>query len=308
MAKNTRRIKNHKKNRTIKKGGGGDDDRKGLFDIIGNKIYNTGSSIINSAYDKALHVAGLERINKMEENKDTTSTFLNENIEKIGNTTSNIVSNIDKTGASIIGNVNNLLESDTIQNTTIEAAKNTAEIIKKGAEEFNTALNNPVVKEEVLKAIDNASEIANVGVEAMKEPLNKAIDNTSESLQRAMPKLGSALTKTAWDMAGTLPPLNIPIEGLNVLNDITKAASAATEAATEAIETGSDLLIETKENIGRALKDLNEKKQMSEQISKRTTESINQFENPIQSQFGGKRTRKKFLNRRIKSKRVRFAI
>jgi hypothetical protein len=47
-------------------------------------------------------------------------------------------------------------------------------------------------------------------------------------------------------------------------------------------------------------------------VSNRVDKSINQFENPINSapviQQGGKKTRRKFLKRKGKSKRVRFSI
>ena len=47
-------------------------------------------------------------------------------------------------------------------------------------------------------------------------------------------------------------------------------------------------------------------------VSNRVDKSINQFENPVNSapviQQGGKKTRKKFLKSKGKSKRVRFAI
>ena len=47
-------------------------------------------------------------------------------------------------------------------------------------------------------------------------------------------------------------------------------------------------------------------------VSNRVDKSINQFENPVNSapviQQGGKKTRKKFLKSKGKSKRVRFSI
>ena len=57
----------------------------------------------------------------------------------------------------------------------------------------------------------------------------------------------------------------------------------------------------------KGLKELDEKKKMSQQISNRTTNSINQFENPSVVK-GGTKTRRRLFKRKLKSKRVRFAI
>jgi hypothetical protein len=59
------------------------------------------------------------------------------------------------------------------------------------------------------------------------------------------------------------------------------------------------------------LKDLEEKKKMSQEISNRTNESIKTFENPqqVQLQAGGfNKTKRKFTKHTQKSRKVRFAI
>lgn len=321
MPKLTRRIKNNKKNRSIKQYGGYefqkmpetqlndkaplDSEREGVIDIIKDNVSNVASSVAKTITDASLKIAGLERINKTSENDANDKKAIDAN--------SGIVSNVeniaDKTGASVIENVNEVLGSNEVKETTIQAANKTANIIKENARIFNEALNNPEVKVELEKAIENASEVGNIIVDAAKEPFDRAVDNTAESLQRAMPKFSSALSKTFWDAAGAIPLLNIPIETLNVVNDITKAASATTEAGSEAVQAGSDFFIRTKENIDQGLRDLENKKKIGGQISNRITKSIKQFENPtiIQSQMGGKKTRR-FLKYRAKTKRVRFAM
>ena len=48
---------------------------------------------------------------------------------------------------------------------------------------------------------------------------------------------------------------------------------------------------------------------MAEQISNRTNKSIKEFENPVKIQAaGGRKTRRRLLKHRRKTKRVRFAI
>lgn len=320
MPKLTRRIKNNKKNRSIKQYGGYEfqklpetqlndkaplnSEREGVIDIIKDNISNVANSAAKIITDAGLKIVGLQRINKTPENDAN---------DKDIDTKSGIVSNVenvaDKTGAALIENVNEVLGSNAAKETTIQAANKTANIIKENARIFNDALNNPEVKVELEKAIQNASEVGNIIVDAAKEPFDRAVDNTAESLQKAMPKFSSALSKSLWDAAGAIPLLNIPIETLNVVNDITKAASATTQAGSEAVQAGSEFFISAKENIDQGLRDLENKKKIGGQISNRITKSIKQFENPtiIQSQTGGKKTRR-FLKYRAKTKRVRFAV
>jgi hypothetical protein len=70
---------------------------------------------------------------------------------------------------------------------------------------------------------------------------------------------------------------------------------------------------ETNEKVKEGLKQLEEKKNEAEKISNRTTNSIKQFENPLLSstgQTGGRhrRTHRRLIKHKAKSKRVRFAI
>ena len=77
MSKFTRRSKKNKKNKTIKRGGASEEggivpvassaeneERKGVLDIVGDKITSLASSALTTAEDTALKIAGLERINK----------------------------------------------------------------------------------------------------------------------------------------------------------------------------------------------------------------------------------------------------
>lgn len=227
--------------------------------------------------------------------------------------TSGLISNaenaVDKTGSVMINDVNEVLGSEAVKETTKQAAKDTVDIVKELAGTFNEALDDPEFKSEAKQAIKNAGELGVVLADAAKEPLDRALNSTAESIGKTMPKLGAAGVKTLWDAIGAFPPLNILIEGINVVNDVTKAASAVTEATTETIESASDAFIETKKNVETKLKELEEKKRISQQISNRTTNSINEFESPINTQSaGGYKTRRRLFKNKAKSKRVRFSI
>ena len=63
-----------------------------------------------------------------------------------------------------------------------------------------------------------------------------------------------------------------------------------------------------KENIEEGLKVLEEKKKLGDEISSRTDKSIKEFEDPVKTQDGGRKTRRRLFKRKAKSKRVRFAM
>lgn len=327
MAKLTRRFKKNKKNTTNKRGGKSGEskmnteqksERQGIFDMIGSKIGSVASSAATKVGDLGLKFVGLERINKSDDEEKVTEKVdegigkINESIEKIGEATADFVSDVanvaDKTGSAIIKNVNEVLESDAVKETTAEAAKNTAEIVQENLEVFNDALNNPEVKAEVKEAIDHAGEVGSLVVEAAEKPIEKAVDIASNSAAKATAAASAGFIKVSTDMAAAIPGVGAVIEVGKILNDGSKAASAIVEAGTEAVEVASDAFVETKKKVEEGLKVLEEKKNLAHEISSRTNKSIKEFENVIKTQDGGRKTRRRLLKHRAKSKRVRFAM
>lgn len=324
MSKFTRRLKKNKKNRTMKRGGGNPkikeekeerqqkEERQGIIDIIGSKIGNITSSAANSIGDAGLKIIGLKRVNKDEE-QDKSIEKVNDNIEKISDAASGIVSDVgnvvDKTGAAILENVNEVLGSDSVKETTQQAAENTANIVKEGAETFNNALNDPEVKAELEEAIENAGEVGLVVVEAAEKPIEKVVDVATNSFTKASSATIAGIIKVGTDIISAVPGIGAVIDLGKILNDGSKAASSVVEAGSEATEVAADAFIETKENVEKGLKLLEEKKKMSQEISTRTDKSINDFENPVTGQSGGgNKTRRRLSKRKRKSKRVSFVI
>jgi hypothetical protein len=312
MPKFTRRIKRNRKNRTFKRGG--DSERQGVIDIIGNKIGDATSFVVGQAEDIGLNALGLERIDNSKESNETTNNVDN-NLNKIDDAASGIVSNVgnvvNKTSAAVIDNVNEVLGSPVVSESVSEAGKQTAEITGKLAETFNDAMDNPQVKAEVEEAIENAGEVGAVVVKAAEQPIKEAIRVGAEAGTKALGATGSGLIKVGTDMLGAVPGLGAIIDIGKMINDGSKAASAVVEAGSEAVETASDAFIDTTQNVKEGLKDLDEKKKLAQQISNRTTKSINEFENPLPNTAqaaGGRKTRRRLFKNRAKSKRVRFAI
>lgn len=315
MSKLTRRLIKNRKNRTIKVGGDNipklQEKREGLLDIVGDKIYNTASSVGEKALDTGLNIVGLERKDKK---IDETESKIDENLEKMGNTATGIISNVsnvvDKTGAALIENVNEVLGSNIVKETTAEAAENTAELIKEGAEKFNEAINDPIVKAEVVEAIDNAADIATIGIKSFEKPVDELTDVAAKSFQKGQTALAEGAVKTGAAIVAALPGIGGLIDLAMAFNSASRAGKAVAEASSETIEALSDAIIDTKNSFQDGMKELEEKKKLANQISNRTTKSINQFENPIlkANQTGGKKTKRSFLKRKAKSKRVKFAI
>ena len=302
MHKFTRRIKRNKKNKTLR--GGSDSERKGVFDIINDKIGDAAAVVLDKAEDIGLHALGLEKIDKT-----------NETTTEVGDAVSGVVSDVknvaDKTSALILDNVNEVLASPIVSESVKEAGEQTAAITEKLAESFNDALDDPVVKEEVEQAIENAGEIGSVIVKAAEEPIKEAVKLSAEAGNDALAAAGSGAIKVGTEMLSAIPYFGAFIDLGKMINDGSRAASSVIEAGSEAIENTSDAVIKTSENIKEGLKRLEEKKRAAEQISNRTTNSINQFENPLQSniQSGGRRkTKRRLFKRKVKSKRVRFSM
>jgi methyl-accepting chemotaxis protein len=324
MPKFTRCIKKNRKNRTFKiqskfRKSGGDnpiEERKGVFDMIGNSLGNTASSLVNKAQDIGLNALGLEKIDKSAEESDTTLQKVDENMEKISDATSDVISNIsdvaDKTSAAVIDNVNKVLGSEAVSEGVKEAGEETAAITGKLAENFNDAMDNPVVKAEVEDAIENAGEVATVVAKAAEEPIKEVARVTVEAGSDALGAASAGVIKVGTDMMSAVPYLGGIIGFGKMINDGSKAASAVVEAGSEAVETASDAFTETSEKVKQGLKELDEKKKESELISDRTTKSVNEFENPLSNttQVAGARrkTRRRIFKRKAKSKRVRFSI
>lgn len=303
MPKFTRHIKKYRKNISLKNRypehfnvdkKGGYIKREGIIDAAENTAYKA----LNTVGDIGLRVVGLERINKSDSNENSENIQNNENIQNI----------INQSPKTILGNVNEVLDSEFVDNKVKETAKDTFQIVGKLASRFNEAMDDPIVKDKIENAIKNAGELSNVAVESFKEPFNKGVHNLIETANESAPKFGKAIGKTAWDTVTAIPPISIVGDLINITNDVTKAASAATDAGTQAIISASDTFIETKDNIQKILKDLDVRKQMSQQISNRTTSSINEFENPLTPiKSGGRKSRRRLFKRKGKSKRVKFA-
>ena len=332
MNKQTKRIRRNRKNITRKYYGGADEvteQSKGIFDVIGDKLSSYSGTALNYIKDKGLRLAGLQPIKQPELTQNNSTQQVDQKINEIGDAASGILSDVknvaDKGSAAIIENINDVLESPEVEQSLSEAASETAEIGEKLLENFNEKLSTPKLKEEAKLALDNVAQYTDIAVEAMDEPINKAIDQLNEAGAKAASGAVSGIIKVGTDAMAAVPGAGAVIEVGKILNDASRAVGDVANAASDATSTVSKVVEETSKNINEGLDKLEEKKeglsnsmnsfnQLSKDglnVSNRVDKSINQFENPIKSVpvlTGGRKTRRKLLKRKGKSKRVRFAI
>jgi len=316
MLKLTRRFKNYKKNKTIKKGGSTKKleereerkEREGIIDAAGNNILNTASSAAINAADFTLGLAGYERRDQSDKSSDEV------NVPKPHDTSPSFISNAikiaDKAGGILLDNINEVLDSDAAKQTTLEAAKGTAKIVKETASKFNDALSEPEIKAQIEEAVVNAGKLGGVIIKAGKEPVKEAVGVAAESAQKATSAALTGAVRVGTDTMAAVPYLGAIINLGKAINNASIATSAISEAGSDVAEAAADAVIQTKANVKRLLHELEEKKKIGGQISNRTINSINEFENPIitQTKGGGLKSRRRLLKRYTKSKRVRFFI
>ena len=272
-------------------------------------------------------------INKI---SDTASEFVS-GAKEIG---SDIVNVFNKGSAAIIGNINDVLESPQVEASVSEAASETAEIGEQLLENFNEKLSTPELKEEAKEALENAADYAEIAVEALDKPLNKAIDQLNADGTKAASGIATGVIKVGTDAMAAVPGIGAVIELGKMANDVSAAAGDVVEATSKAASTVSKVVEDTSKNIEEGVNKLEEEKNISENVGEnvgenmsvnesmkggmsklkeinkdglkiytRVNNSINAFENPLQTnKKRGYKTKRRLFKNRPKTKRVRFAI
>lgn len=233
--------------------------------------------------DGALKMAGLERTDQTPEEKAALQNTIDQ-FEEDGKNANEIINNIPPTDDMTLGSVVNLASEKVIdtmsdpqfEENTEKALNNAKDIAEKTATVANDILENPEVK----------------------ETINKTAELTGEAI-------GKGATKAATSLVGAIPGISIPVGLLRAASDITDTIENVTEI--------------TKETTELATKQLKELQEEGAKTTERTQNSINEFSNPIPNpnlnpnpkpQQGGnrKKTKRLLKKRKMKSKRVRFAL
>lgn len=175
-------------------------------------------------------------------------------------------------------------------------------------DDFNRKMENPEYRAQVDIAVKNVKDYYDKLLSAIQDPFNKAIDNIADNV---IPKLVGSLSKSAttavFNIATAIPGVGAVLSAGKLMNNLTETAqnftgsiSNATSVIQEAAQSAKDKLSELKqENI---------------QVNNRVSNSIQQFERPLQfsmqpapitnaTQSGGRKKRSMTKRKRRKSKR-----
>jgi len=289
--------------------------KEGVFDILGERLEHWGSDVTEYAKQVVLKSAGLKEIEEPTNTKmDETTSGITDKASELANTATDLVS---KVSASVIGSVNTALNNPEVKGSVTETAKETAEIATKLLETFNNELSTPEMKNEVKEALDNAGEYAVIAGEALKEPLEVAGERINEATSLAASGVASGAVKVGTDAAAAIPGFGAVVEVGKIINDSSAAVGDVVEAGTKIASTVSELVVNTNDNITEGIKEMEDAKKKGNDIAKRTGDSVQTFNDSSKQLMnpksytpngGGRKTRRKLLKRKGKSKRVRFAI
>lgn len=302
LRKNRNKTKTH-----IKKYYGGDiEEREGVVDSLENKASELTSDAGEYLWDKGLRLLGAERI---DENQTPEQNTTSQMVDAVSATASQVGEKMDEGAAGVLGTVNNALKSETVESAVESAAEETKEVVTNLADKFNEQFEDPETKIKLEKAMDNASEVAEITLKSMDKPINTALDELNKVGKQEMKNLGTASVGVLTDMAGAIPFAGAIVNFGKAVNDGSKALAAAAGLTSKVIEVGSDITNETLINVDDAIKQVNENKEESDNVLNRVEDSRQEFENPITQTAGKKkRTKRRFLKKKGKSKRVRFNL
>lgn len=260
-----------------------------------------------------------------------TADKLASNTKEIGNSVvNNVVEVADKGSAAVVGQINEVLTSPIVGETLDQATATTAavvgeklnniatvagDVVEESLDILNKKINDPKLKAEVEQTMDTVSDFAEIGVNALDKPLNKAIDKFKDAGTNALSGMAVGAVKVATNMLSAAPGLGAVISmgrivnnGAETLEKVSGAFSDATSAASEMVSAASD-------NITHDVKELEKKKKETANITNRTSDSIDKFENPplnvtapALTSGGGHKTMRNMAKRGGKTKRVRFSL
>lgn len=278
-------------------------ERSGVFGKIGEKIQDIGENTLGYLANKSARLLGYKPMNESEKIQNEIPTNNSEDSNLLGNT----VDGVSTTVEGVLNNVNEVLQSPQVSENIAIAAEETKEITEELLDKINKPFEDPNFEKKLEQTSEKLADTASILIDAADEPINKAIDKANESLYKMGSAAATSSVKIASDVLATIPGIGVIFDVARIVNDGSKAVTSVSEASSELIQAGSDLVGETSKNLSDLLEtQIKEKNQIQNRINK----STNDFNVPLnQNQKGGSRkTRRILRNRKMKSKRVRFAL
>ena len=225
--------------------GGGDQyaaafkEDEGLFGLISPKLSTYASNITNFAKEKGLRLIGLQSIPPDDEAAATADEkpLSAEDAHRLKEF---------KTIENAIGNI----VSDTV--------KSTSNVLR----DVNAKISTPEFKKEAEFALDNAAEIATMGVRAFEQPLNESIDVLSESGEKLVAGVSSGAIKVMTDVAAAVPYVGTVVELGKIANDASATIADVMDATSSATKAVSTVIQKTNSNFEQNMNELKAAKEM----------------------------------------------
>lgn len=284
-------------------------DRSGVFAKFFEKIQDAGEDTATYFANKGARLLGYKPMNEEEKAQDE----IQNNVEQPK--VQENVSSLDQPGVisntveSTLNNVNELLQSPEISENIELAAEETKEITEKLLDKINEPFEDPNFEKKLAQTSEKVADAASILIDAADKPIDKALDKASESLYKMGSAAATSSVKIGADVLATIPGVGAIFDIARIINDSSKAVASVSEASSELIQASSDLVGETSKNLSELLETQIEEKN---KIQNRINNSTKEFNAPLeqtQTQKGGNKKTRRFLrNRKMKSKRVRFAL
>lgn len=309
-----RRKKKYRFNKT-RKLIGGNSGKEEASNYIENKLSSLTSNAAEYLANKGARILGYEPINKSE------SELQVEEVKDLSNNFQKIQETVNKSTASLIEGVNNVLGSPEINETVSEAAEHTKEVANELINEINEPFKDPKFKQELAETLNNVGQVADLALTALDKPIDHAVDKLNESGTKMARAASTGAVKVASDVIAAVPGIGTIFDIARIVDDSSKAVASVVEAGSDVVQSGSELVSEASETVKNINEQINDASALKEQIREkmniqnRINQSMNTFENPQQSvpikgilKRGGKKTFRLLKKRKGKSKKLRFFL
>jgi hypothetical protein len=172
---------------------------------------------------------------------------------------------------------------------------------------IKNSVNNPENIKKTTEILKGLSENAAVYYKAVEPLIDPMTDKFLEVSSKAAEKMGESATVILSNTVKEIPGVGLAYALIQDVSKLGEAASAATSAFAEFTTSASDSAVVFKKNLEKL-------KSQKEAIEGRTTQSLNQFQNPLQNlnnnpTIGGKRRtkiyRKKYNKMKSRTKKTR---
>jgi len=278
----SRKYKRHGSNKTQKRTliVGGEvqpvksDEMPSFLKTIGTAAKDAIGKTTDFVEEKTARFLGFKKINPEEEtNLLDPPSEMSQKASELAETASNIASGIankaNQVGAIVVEELNKNINGP-VKETVSTAMGNTVDAAKDVLEAANEKLNNPKFVEDVAEATKNASNTAEIMLEAATPAINQAIDKASEIGSKVASKIGESAVSIALNTAEAIPGAGAVVGLVRDADKLATAGEAIIEAGAETATAFADTFKKAEEAI---------MKKMSETsaVTGRITDNMNRF-------------------------------